>query len=204
MENRLAHIAGRIFTKALWHIPTNAQKVYLTFDDGPHPTITPWVLDLLDTYSFKATFFCIGNNIDKYPDVFNNIIKRGHTVANHSQNHLKGLKTSNKDYFSDIEKMGIHFNNTLFRPPYGKIKLSQYNYLKRKYQLVFWDVLSKDYDNNISPEKCLSECIRHTRPGSIVVFHDSDKAFKNLSYVLPNYLDYLKAKGLTSDKIIAK
>ncbi len=165
--------------------------VYLTFDDGPHPIVTPWVLDQLKTQNAKATFFCVGANILKYPEVFKRILSEGHSVGNHSQNHEHGWKTSTKKYLQSIAKCNELTKSSLFRPPYGKLNFKQYKKLKNQYKMVLWDVLSKDYSSKITPKKCFKRIVKKTKAGSIIVFHDSDKAYKNLQYCLPKTLEYL-------------
>ncbi|WNM20436.1 polysaccharide deacetylase family protein [Flavobacterium capsici] len=197
-----------MFPKYVWKIKTNEKKIYLTFDDGPTPEITNWVLKQLKIFNAKATFFCIGNNIQKYPTVFNGIINEKHSVGNHTFNHLNGWKTDSKKYIentilcqSEINNLNSE-NNTLFRPPYGKIKPSQSRKLRKMgYKIIMWDIISFDFDSTISKEKCLENVLKNIENGSIVVFHDSQKAWKNLEYVLPKTLDYLKEKGFSFEKI---
>lgn len=179
--------------------------IYLTFDDGPIPKITPWVLDLLDDYSAKATFFCIGENVIKHSDIFRSILKRGHTVGNHTYNHLNGWKSSKAVYTENTEKTQQAFEDNhyhpktrFFRPPYGRIKNSQARALVESgYKLVMWDVISGDYDHNLSAEKCYQNVIKNAVSGSTIVFHDSEKAFQNLQKVLPRVLRYYSDKGFT-------
>ncbi|MCF6222982.1 MAG: polysaccharide deacetylase family protein [Flavobacteriaceae bacterium] len=217
----------KIFSEYIWSMGSNKKEIYLTFDDGPHPEITPWVLKILANYNAKATFFCIGENMLKYPKVFSQILKQKHCTGNHTFNHLNGWKTDNISYFNNIEQAEEIFrekkrekreerrekgeiirkfksqiikakfqNSKLFRPPYGKIKPSQAKTLLRTgYQIIMWDVLSADFDKNISKEKCLQNVLKNTQNGSVIVFHDSEKAFKNLEYVLPKVLRYFSEKG---------
>ncbi|GGD18971.1 polysaccharide deacetylase family protein [Flavobacterium orientale] len=203
-------IIKSIFSNYVWSIPTTEKKVFLSFDDGPIPEITDWVLNQLEAYQFKATFFCIGNNIEKNPEIFNRIISNGHTVGNHTYNHVKGWNTSNKTYSKEVEKceeilQQVAINNLtskLFRPPYGKIKPSQSRNLRKLgYQIIMWDVLSADYKKEISKEKCLENVIKNIESGSIIVFHDSIKAFKNLEFVLPKTLQFLSENGYQCDII---
>ncbi len=200
-----------IFPKYTWDIPNNANTVYLTFDDGPIPEITEWVLDLLKEHNIKATFFCIGDNIQKHPDIFQKVLQEGHAIGNHTFNHLKGWSTSKKEYIENTmlceKAIQKHTNNgghglKLFRPPYGKIKLSQARILRRLgYKIIMWDVISMDFDKNITPKKCLENVTKNTENGSVIVFHDSIKAFGNLQVVLPEAIRYLKEKGFVFDKI---
>ncbi|MEZ0005322.1 peptidoglycan/xylan/chitin deacetylase (PgdA/CDA1 family) [Flavobacterium sp. 28YEA47A] len=199
------------FPKYIWDIPNNAKTIYLTFDDGPIPEITEWVLDLLKENNIKATFFCIGNNIEKHPGIFQKIIQEGHAIGNHTFNHLKGWKTAKKEYIENTvlcEKAIQQYANNnghrskLFRPPYGKIKLSQAKLLQRLgYTIIMWDVISMDFDKNITPKECLENVTKNTSSGSVIVFHDSIKAFGNLQIVLPEAIRYLKEKGFVFDKI---
>ena len=184
----------KIFPNYIWDIPSNEKVIYLTFDDGPTLEITNWVLSELQKYNAKATFFCIGKNIDNHPNIIENIINEGHVVGNHTQNHLNGWKTKTQRYVSDV--ISSSSTELLFRPPYGKVRRKQATALRKLgYQIIMWDVLSADFDHNISKEKCLSNVLENTRSGSIVVFHDSEKAFEKLKYVLPRVLKYFTEKG---------
>jgi peptidoglycan/xylan/chitin deacetylase (PgdA/CDA1 family) len=186
---------------ALWKIPTTEDIIYLTFDDGPIPEVTPFVLDELEKVGAKATFFCIGDNIRKHPDIFQEIIKRGHLIGNHTHNHLNGWKSSPKSYITNVVKCNSMYKTNLFRPPYGRLSLVQYRALRKHFRVVFWTVLSGDFDKKLSPEQCLSNCIQYTEKGSIVVFHDSLKAFKNLEYTLPRFLQHFKEKKFRFETI---
>lgn len=201
-------LVKRIFPKYVWSIPNDEKKVFLTFDDGPTPEITEWVLAELRNYNAKATFFCIGDNIRKYPEIFQKVISENHSIGNHTFNHLKGWKTPTEDYIenaklcqSEIENQKSEIRN-LFRPPYGKIKSSQAKILRKMgYKIIMWDVISFDFDQTISREKCLENVLKNVESGSIIVFHDSKKAWHNLEYVLPKTLKFLNEKGFTCDKI---
>ncbi|MBK9286060.1 MAG: polysaccharide deacetylase family protein [Sphingobacteriaceae bacterium] len=180
----------KIYKGAIWDVKTEQKEIYLSFDDGPVPIITDWVLDELKKYQAKATFFCVGNNILKYPKIYERILAEGHTVGNHTMHHVKGFKLSQADYLKEIEACHALIKNPLFRPPYGQLKPSQFKMLKNKgYKVVFWDVISYDYEQ-INAQKCLQNAINNTVKGSIVLFHDSVKAEKNLRYVLPLYLKH--------------
>jgi peptidoglycan-N-acetylglucosamine deacetylase len=199
-------IAKKIFSSYVWSLPSDKNVVYLTFDDGPHPTITPWVLDQLKQFDAKATFFCIGNNVDKYPDVYQKILNEDHTTGNHTYHHLNGWKTDDKKYLEDISKAAQLIKSNLFRPPYGKIKNNQAKTINDAMQIgnekiIMWDVLSADFDSTISPEECLCNVLENVSAGSIIVFHDSEKAFNNLKYVLPKTLKSLKEEGFDFKKI---
>jgi peptidoglycan/xylan/chitin deacetylase (PgdA/CDA1 family) len=200
----------KLFSNYVWSIPNNENKVYLTFDDGPTPEITEWTLSQLKKYNAKATFFCIGDNIRKFPEIFEKIVAEGHHIGNHTFNHLKGWKTKKEKYIenaaicnSEILKSSIfNLQSKLFRPPYGKIKPSQSKVLRKLgYKIIMWDVLSEDYDSTISPEKCLENVLKNVTSGSIIVFHDSKKAYRNLEYALPRTLEFLKEKGFVCEKI---
>jgi peptidoglycan/xylan/chitin deacetylase (PgdA/CDA1 family) len=212
-------LVKRIFPKYVWSIPNNEKKVYLTFDDGPTPEITEWVLEQLRNYNAKATFFCIGDNIQKYPAVFQKVLAENHSIGNHTFNHLKGWKTSTDDYIENTKRCDTEIENQnlvtlsavevpkletqkLFRPPYGKIKSFQAKILRKMgYKIIMWDVISFDFDQTISKEKCLENVLQNVESGSIVVFHDSKKAWQNLEYVLPKTLEFLNRKGFVCDKI---
>ncbi len=188
-------ILKKIFPNLTWEIKTTNKEIFLTFDDGPHPKITPQVLKILDEFDVKATFFCVGENIDKHPDTYKLILNNGHKTGNHSYNHLNGWKTPNANYFSNIEKADKLINSKLFRPPYGRISLSQIKPLSKIYSIVMWTVLTYDFDQKVSREQCLSNSIKNTKPGSIVVFHDSLKAADNVLYALPLFLKHFLDRG---------
>ncbi|MFN8274156.1 MAG: polysaccharide deacetylase family protein [Flavobacteriaceae bacterium] len=193
-----------LFPKYIWNLPTHEKIVFLTFDDGPMPEITPWVLDQLDAYQVKATFFCIGDNVRKHPEIYEEVMRRGHAIGNHTFNHLNGWKTATSTYIENTIKWEEYAatQSVLFRPPYGKIKRSQAQKLMQKgYKIIMWDVLSADFDTSVSPEKCLSNVVNHLESGSIVVFHDSLKAFKNIQYALPKTLQFLKENGFVGVRI---
>ena len=203
----------KIFYNYIWDIPNQENKVYLTFDDGPTPEITAWTLSQLKKYNFKATFFCIGNNIEKHPEIFNTILQEGHAIGNHTFNHLNGWETETKAYIENAKRFEIqisnqesqikNFKSKLFRPPYGKIKRSQAKILRElSYKIIMWDVLSADFDTTITPEQCLNNVLPNIKSGSIIVFHDSVKSFKNLEYALPKTLNFLKEKGFKCEVIL--
>ena len=197
-------LVQKLFSNYTWCKDFNHKEIYLTFDDGPHPEITEWVLNLLKKHNAAATFFCVGDNVLKYPKVFKEIILQNHAIGNHTFDHLNGWNSSNKEYQNSVLKAEevihnskfINHKSYLFRPPYGKIKSSQAKLLiKEGYEIIMWDVLSADFDQMISKEKCLQNVIKNTKSGSIIVFHDSEKSFKNLEYVLPKVLEYFSKKG---------
>jgi peptidoglycan/xylan/chitin deacetylase (PgdA/CDA1 family) len=187
---RPPQILRSFYKDSLWRMDKNEPAIYLTFDDGPIPELTEWVLDVLKKYDVKATFFCVGDNILKNPHIFERIKQEGHQVGNHTFNHLKGWKVTQSNYLENIEKCQLLTKTNLFRPPYGRIKKNQYKLLAENYKIVFWDVLSYDYDIFMTPKKCLENSIKYTRNGSIIVFHDNIKAQKNLKFVLPHYIEH--------------
>lgn len=198
----------KLFSNYIWEIPNRDNKIYLTFDDGPTPEITEWTLQQLKKHNAKATFFCIGDNIKKYPEIFKKVIEEGHSIGNHTFNHLNGWKTSKQEYLENTKKCQSAICNlqsaiyNLFRPPYGKIKPSQSKELRKLgYKIIMWDIISYDFDATISREKCLENVLTNVKSGSIIVFHDSIKAFPNLEYTLPKVLEILNKKGFVFAKI---
>jgi len=190
----------------VWEKPNTQNKIYLTFDDGPIPEVTPWVLEVLREFNIPATFFCVGENISKHPEIFNQILNDGHGIGNHTYNHLKGWKTSTQSYLDNIEEthyeMAKHGSSTqLFRPPYGKLTPSQTKaILKLNYEIVMWTVLSKDYLQTISADKVLGNIISNTTSGSIIVCHDNNKAYNNLKSVLSKMIAVLLERGYEFDR----
>jgi peptidoglycan/xylan/chitin deacetylase (PgdA/CDA1 family) len=193
-----------LYPSFTWQMPENDRNIYLSFDDGPHPEVTTFVLDQLNEFNAKASFFCIGDNIIKYPKIYERIVNEGHTVGNHTQNHLNGWKSNTLKYLENVEAAAAHIDSDLFRPPYGKIKRFQAKQLQENkgLKIIMWSVLSGDFDQQILPEKCLQNVLLNTRSGSIVVFHDSEKAWKRLAYALPKVLEYFTEKGYSFKKII--
>lgn len=187
---RPPQLLRRFYQNSIWRMDKNQPVIYLTFDDGPIPELTTWVLDVLKEYQVKATFFCVGENITRNPGIFSRITGEGHQVGNHTYNHLKGWKVKEKEYLDNVAKCQELTKTELFRPPYGRIRKSQYRLLAKEFKIIFWDVLSHDYDQLISPEKCLENSITYTRNGSIIVFHDNVKAQKNLKFTLPQYIEH--------------
>jgi len=188
------------YPSLLWNKSRTEKVIYLTFDDGPIPNVTDFVLKTLKVFNAKATFFCIGDNIVKHPEVFERVKNDGHAIGNHTFNHLKGWKTDDETYLQNTLKCQELTQTDLFRPPYGRIKKSQIANLKSQISelnIVMWDVLSGDFDTKLSPEKCYQNVIKHTENGSIIVFHDSLKAFDRLSYTLPKVLAYFTEKGFS-------
>lgn len=198
---RSSFLLRRIYKRAIWRMPQGNNCIYLTFDDGPIPEITPWVLSTLEKYKAYATFFCVGDNVKKHPGIYNEILSRQHSVGNHTLSHLKGWNMPIDLYIENIEQCGQLVHSSFFRPPYGKMKLNQYQQLHKKYSIVMWDVLSGDFDKRTSKERCLKNVIDNTRDGSIVVFHDNLKAKDNLYYVLPKFLEYFSNEGFIFNKL---
>ena len=176
-------------------VPGMEKKICLTFDDGPIPELTPEVLRILDRFGAKATFFMVGDNVKKHPDVFREVMEKGHAVGNHTYHHLNGWKTPPAAYAEDVRRCEELFRTRLFRPPYGRFTPSQYMILKKDYLFVMWSLLTWDFHRNVTPEDCLSNALRATRPGDIVVFHDNLKAKTNLLYTLPRYLESLSRQN---------
>ncbi len=188
----------KFYPECIWNINTDEKILYLTFDDGPHPQATPYVLEQLKKYNARATFFCIGKNAKEYFDVYKQMLSDGHKPGNHTYNHLNGWKTRDKEYLEDITKTTKIIDSNLFRPPYGKITKFQLKALrseKLNLKTIMWDVLSGDFDTSIKPENCYLNVINNAKSGSIVVFHDSVKALPNLQFTLPKVLEYFSEKG---------
>lgn len=193
-----------IYPSLVWKMPRNEKTIYLTFDDGPIPDVTEFVLKTLDDFNVKATFFCIGENIIKHPGIYQSIKNCSHAIGNHTFNHLRGWDTPTDIYLENFKKCQELTNTNLFRPPYGRIKCSQINAIKESNpntKIIMWDVLSGDYDLDTSAKQCLQNVIKHTRSGSIVVFHDSLKAEKNLVHTLPLFLQHFKDLGYKFDTL---
>ncbi len=188
-------LLSRIYRKAIFRKDPSDRSVYLTFDDGPVPEITPWVLDLLDKFKIKATFFVVGDNVRKYPDIFKMVLDRGHKVGNHTFNHVRGLQMRNSDYVANVEKCERFFTTKLFRPPHGIMRHWEYRYMLNKYKIVFWDVVTRDYSIRLNGEQVFNIVKKYTRNGSIIVFHDSSRAESRLRYALPKSLEWLIKEG---------
>ncbi|GHT58935.1 polysaccharide deacetylase [Bacteroidia bacterium] len=178
-----------------WRFNTGEKAVYLTFDDGPIPEMTPWVLDLLDKYGIKATFFCVGDNVRKYPEIYQMVRDRGHNVGNHTFHHLQGWKVDKETYLKDIEEAAKLINSKLFRPPHGHMGLPQFYTLKKKYKVIMWDVITRDYSRLMTSDEVFEVVKKYTRNGSIIVFHDSLKSGDRMKESLPRSLDWLIEQG---------
>ncbi len=196
------------FPGAIWKIKSHRKKVYLTFDDGPIPEITPWVLDLLDKHRIKACFFCVGDNVRKYPEIYQMILDRGHLVGNHTYHHKQGLRSWTKTYSANVDKAQEVIDSKLFRPPHGHLRINQFFWLRRKYKIIMWDVVTRDYSNKMTAKGVFNVVRRYTRPGSVIVFHDSLKAWDRLEKALPMSIEWLKSRGyqfgVLDEKILNK
>lgn len=202
-------IVRSMFDTLVWDVKTEEKVIYLTFDDGPIPILTEKILNILSFFNAKATFFCVGDNVRKYPKIYNKILENGHATGNHTFSHLQGLRTSHQKYIKDIDKASKYIESDLFRPPHGRLKFSQLSEIQKKYKVILWDVLSFDFDKNVSTETCYNNVKHFTRAGSVVVFHDNVKAEKNMLYSLTQTLVYYSQlgfnfKSITSDRIKSK
>lgn len=184
-----------LFPEALWRLKRMKPTVFITFDDGPVPEVTPWVLDTLDRFGVKATFFMVGDNVRRHPELVEEVRRRGHCVGNHSMHHLQGMKVSTRRYLRDIAEANGLLSTTLFRPPHGIMRWAQAAALKHHYNIVMYDVVTRDYSRRLSPERCVETVRRYARNGSIIVFHDSIKAWPRLEHALPEALKWLKEQG---------
>ena len=193
-----------IYPRYVWNMPGKEKKIYLSFDDGPHPMITPVVLEQLKEHNAKASFFCIGKNVAENPDLYKRLIEEGHSVGNHTHNHLNGWEVNDKAYLKNITTAAKYIDSSLYRPPYGRITRFQAKQVMEilHYDIIMWSVLSGDFDINLSPEDCWQNVLKATGAGSIVVFHDSEKAKKRLLYVLPKLLTYYGERGYSFERII--
>ncbi|MDR2894166.1 MAG: polysaccharide deacetylase family protein [Alistipes sp.] len=190
----------KLMPELVWEI-AGGSDVFLTFDDGPTPGITEWILDELARWDAKATFFCLGRNAALYPELVERIVAEGHTVGNHSYSHVRGWTVGLEEYVDDVDRASGETGGKLFRPPYGRIRPVQARALGGRYRIVMWNIISRDYSAAVSPRACLAGVVRHVKPGDIVVFHDSRKAFRNMSHALPGTLRYLHSKGMKSKAI---
>ena len=184
-----------LFPDTVWRIPMTEKAVYLTFDDGPIPEVTPWVLDVLDHYGIKATFFCVGDNVRKHPATFQQVVERGHSVGNHTMHHLQGAFTTTKRYVADINEADSYIHSALFRPPHGLIRWKQAAAIKGNMRIIMYDLVTRDYSQKLTREEVLNNVKRYTRNGSIIVFHDSLKSQQRLRWALPRAIEWLKDNG---------
>ena len=202
MEHLSLIFSNLFFPGLTWKIPSKAKRLFLTFDDGPHPEITPKVLNILEAYDANATFFCVGKNVHHHPDTYSEILRRGHQTGNHTYHHLNGWITNENNYMSDIMKCSEQVDSNLFRPPYGRITTKQAKTLKKEgFRIIMWSVLTKDYKKSVEEETLLKKAIKRTRPGSIIVFHDSVKAASHLMYILPRFLEHFAKEGYSFEVI---
>ena len=185
----------------LWKNKSDSKTIYLTFDDGPCNTLSPFLLDELKKYKAKATFFYLGSQVEKYPQLVKRCLEENHQIGNHTYSHANGWKTKNNEYYQDIEKANKLINSNLFRPPYGRIKPSQINHLKKHYKIIMWDVLSWDFDKETSAEECYNNIINNTKSGSIIVLHENEKSAKNVKEVLPKVLSYFSSIGFKFESL---
>ena len=190
-----------LFPECVWRIQKKKKCVYLTFDDGPIPEVTPWVLDTLDRYGVKATFFMVGDNVRRHPELLEEVLRRGHSVGNHTMNHMQGRIVATETYLENIEKANELIHTNLFRPPHGLMRFSQSKAVRANYSVIMYDVVTRDYAGNIDGEGVLANVKRFARKGSIIVFHDSLKAEKNMKYALPKAIEWLLENGYELDKI---
>jgi len=190
-----------LFPGFIWKVPTEEKKLFLTFDDGPIPELTPWVLNLLNHNGAKATFFCVGDNVKKHPNILSDIVSGGHGIGSHTHNHLSGWGADNIPYFHNVRRCATLVKSNLFRPPYGRLKPSQAFFLQRHYHIIMWDVLSGDFDEKLSADQCYNNVINHVQNGSIIVFHDSLKTESKLKYALPRVIEYCMKKGFTFEAL---
>ena len=190
-----------LFPETVWRIHKREHTVYLTFDDGPIPEVTPWVLDTLDHYGVKATFFCVGDNVARNPELFQEIKRRGHTVGNHTMNHLQGSKVTTRAYLHNVFNAHELIGSTLFRPPHGLLRWGQSKVLRSRFAIVMYDLVTRDYSRKLTGERVLANVRRYARNGSIIVFHDSLKAERNMKYALPRAIEWLQSQGYKFDRI---
>jgi peptidoglycan/xylan/chitin deacetylase (PgdA/CDA1 family) len=184
-----------LYPKAFWRMDKKERAVYLTFDDGPIPEVTPWVLDLLDKYGIKATFFMVGDNVRKHPKEFQMVVERGHRIGNHTFNHIRGFEFLSQNYLANTDKANAYLQTNLFRPPHGHMRWMQYHVLKKKYQIVMWDLVTRDYSKRLNGPQVFEKVKKYARNGSIITFHDSLKSEENLKYALPRSIEWLLAEG---------
>ncbi len=192
---RLPWLVTRLFPGAVFRVKTKEKQVYLTFDDGPIPEVTPWVLAFLREHGLKACFFCVGENVQRYPELFRQLQTEGHLVGNHTFNHMQGLKNDDELYYTNIEKAETYIPGKLFRPPHGLLRLRQFRKLKPDYRFIMWDIISRDFDRQLTPEQVAENVLRNLRPGSVIIFHDSLKAEENMKKALKMVVDKLPELG---------
>ena len=192
---RAPELYRNLYPGSHWRFSIDKKVVYLTFDDGPIPEVTPWVLDVLDKYNIKATFFCVGDNVRKYPDIYRMVQERGHKTGNHTFHHLRGLKRRTKSYLKDVEEARQLIDSNLFRPPHGHMRIPQFKALRKLYKVIMWDVVTRDYSHLMTAEKVFEVVKKYTRNGSVIVFHDSLKAGNRMKESLPKSIEWLLEQG---------
>ena len=192
---RAPQLYRSLYQGSHWRFSSDKKVIYLTFDDGPIPEITPWVLDVLDKYNIKATFFCVGDNVRKYPEVYQMLLEGGHQVGNHTFHHIQGLKTDTQTYLKDVEEAGLRIKSKLFRPPYGHMRFPQFRALQKQYKVIMWDVVTRDYSHLMTADQVFKVVKKYTRNGSIIVFHDSLKAGDRMKESLPKSIEWLLEQG---------
>jgi len=192
---RAPKLYRKLYQGSHWRFNSDKKVVYLTFDDGPIPEITPWVLDLLDEYNIKATFFCVGDNVRKYPEIYQNVQERGHKIGNHTFHHIQGLKTDTQSYLEDVQEARQLIDSKLFRPPYGHMRFSQFHALQEQYKVIMWDVVTRDYSRLMTAGEVFEVVKKYTRNGSIIVFHDSLKSGDRMKESLPKSIEWLLEQG---------
>ena len=185
----------RLYPRACWRMNASEKSVYLTFDDGPIPEVTPWVLEVLDKYHIKATFFMVGDNVRKHPDEYKMVVERGHRIGNHTYNHLKGIEELTERYIANIDKADCYLSTDLFRPPHGLMRMDQYRALSERYRIIMWDLVTRDYNPNLNGRQILRKVKQYARNGSIITFHDSLRSVHNLHYALPRAIEWLMQEG---------
>ncbi len=195
------NIISLVYPQIIKSFPKSKGKLFITFDDGPNPFVTPLILDILKEYNAKATFFCTGENVEKYPELYCRILYEGHITGNHSYSHINGFKHSTKEYIENVEKADKIINSKIFRPPFGNMRPSQYKYLVKQYWIILWDIMAYDFDENLKPINCINNVIKKTKDGSIIVFHDNDKAKEMVIEVLPIILNHFKETGFSFECI---
>lgn len=201
IEQPPVFIRHLLYKESVWRINSNENTVYITFDDGPIPEATPWILETLKKYDIKATFFCVGDNVRKYPELYKKILNEGHSVGNHTFNHIQAFKSSSQHYFDNIKKADLLINSNLFRPPHGQLRKIHALILRKTRKIVMWDVVTRDYSNRLSAQDVLDNVKKYARKGSIIVFHDSLKSIDKLKTALPQSIEWLKSQGYSFKKI---
>ena len=192
---RPPYLLRKVYPGVVWRMSKQEKKIYLTFDDGPVPGVTPAALSVLKQLNVKATFFCVGDNAEKHPGIYQQVIAEGHSIGNHTFHHVDGWNISSRNYLEEVNHCAEIVSSELFRPPYGRMRPSQRKAIQRKYKIILWDVLTYDFEQSLSGEDCLELALKNSRNGSIVVFHDSEKAKERMLYALPEYIEEMRRRG---------